>query len=872
MGKVRVYELSKEVGVSNKEIILAAKELGLELKSHASAIEDHYIQKIKKSISNISIVNGSPSKEKKDSEEIKVIKTETGKVVAEKTKGTKVLLRKKKKIDKEEEPVELKETTETVEITNKEDVVQKDGDIKPELIELSTETDKPEESDVLKTSEASDNIEIVEKEENDEINLKENIDVEKEFDKGKPAPKNGEFNELEAKKKKKTKKVKISNEEMIDEDTLEELRKVFRTKLPIRRKEYVVDDRKFRQKTADGGKKNRYGQRNKPFVDNKTKFKREAPDSSTANRGYSEEPLTKLIKIGESITVGELAKKMGIKGVALIKKMMQLGTPATINQEIDTDTATIIAEEYGHHIEIDKYEEDDFLLENDGNDTLVSRPPVVTVMGHVDHGKTTLLDSIRETSVASGEAGGITQHIGAYKVNVKDKIITFIDTPGHEAFTSMRARGARITDIVVLVVAADDGVMPQTLEAINHAKAANVPIIVAVNKIDKDDADPEKIKRQLSENELISEEWGGDTLFVEVSAKSKQGIKELLDLILLQADILELKAVEEKRANGIIVEAKLDKGRGAISTVIVKEGTLKVSDYVISGINSGRVKALKDEKGNDVKEAGPSIPVEIMGLSGVPTAGERFYVVKDERTAKDIISNREDKLRKKTIIPDAKVSLEKLFENLEKDQVKELFLIIKGDTHGSVEVLKESLLKLSGEKCTVNIVHSGVGGINETDIVLASTSNAIVVGFNVRPDNNALKIAEKEGVSFELHNIIYDVTNRIKFAMEGLLEPILNEVITAHVEVKETFHISKIGTIAGCMVTDGKVERDNNIRVIRDSVQIYEGKIDSLRRFKDDVKEVQTGFECGISVVNFNDIKEGDTFEIYKFEEIKQEL
>ena len=563
---------------------------------------------------------------------------------------------------------------------------------------------------------------------------------------------------------------------------------------------------------------------------------------------------------------------MGVKGVALVRKLMQLGTPATINEEIDSDTATIIAEEYGHTIEVEKYEEDDFLLQNEENEELVSRPPVVTVMGHVDHGKTTLLDSIRATSVVTGEAGGITQHIGAYKVNVDDKVITFIDTPGHEAFTSMRARGASITDIVVLVVAADDGVMPQTMEAINHAKAAEVPIIVAVNKIDKDEADPEKIKRQLSENGLISEEWGGDTLFAEVSAKSKKGIKELLDLILLQADILELKAVADKRANGVIVEAKLDKGRGAISTVIVTEGTLKRGDYVVSGIYSGRIRALKDEKGSDVKEATPSMPVEIMGLSGVPTAGERFYVVKDEKTAKEVISNRETKLRKKTEVPDVKVSLEQLFENMEKDEVKELFIVIKGDTHGSVEALKESLLKLSGEKCTVNIVHSGVGGINETDIVLASASNAIVVGFNVRPDNNALKIAEKEGVSLELHKIIYDVTNRIKDAMEGLLEPIVNEVITAHAEVKETFHISKIGTIAGCMVTDGKVERDNNIRVIRDSVQIYEGKIDSLRRFKDDVKEVQSGFECGISVVNYNDIKEGDTFEIFKYEETKQEL
>ncbi len=857
MGKVRVYELSKEVGVTNKDIILAAKELGLELKSHASAIEDHYIQKIKDNVSGDKTKKGSPDKDKEVSEEVKVFKSESGQEVVERRKGNKVVLRKKKKVEeKVEEPEELKEVKESPE---KEEVVEPETE-KENITEIAADSDQTEVKE--QTEIVADAPEA----------LEEIQDIKEDKAEAKAPAKDKDFKEEETKKKKKAKKVKISKEEIIDEDSLEELRKAFRTKLPTRKKEYVVDDRKFKPKSPAGDKKGRPGQRNRPFQDNRFKQRKSAGTAPTGSRPEQEEQGSKLIKIGETVAVGELAKKMGIKGVALIRKLMQLGMPATINEEIDSDTATIIAEEYGHSIEIEKYEEDDFLLESDENDTLVPRPPVVTVMGHVDHGKTTLLDSIRTTSVVTGEAGGITQHIGAYKVNVGDKVITFIDTPGHEAFTSMRARGASITDIVVLVVAADDGVMPQTLEAINHAKAAEVPIIVALNKIDKDDSDPEKIKRELSEHGLISEEWGGDTLFAEVSAKSKQGIKELLDLVLLQSDILELQAVADKRANGVIVEAKLDKGRGAISTVIVTEGTLKIGDYIISGTHSGRVKALKDEQGADVKNAGPSIPVEIMGLSGVPNAGERFYVVKDEKTAKEVISNRESKLRKKTEVPDVKVSLEQLFENLEKDEVKELFIVIKGDTHGSVEALKESLLKLSGEKCTVTIVHSGVGGINETDIVLASASNAIVVGFNVRPDSNALKIAEKEGVSFELHKIIYDVTSRIKDAMEGLLEPLVSEVITAHVDVKETFHISKIGTIAGCMVTDGKVERDNHIRVIRDSVQIYQGKIDSLRRFKDDVREVQSGFECGISVVNYNDIKEGDTFETFKYEETKQEL
>lgn len=859
MGKIRVYELSKETGVTNKDIILAAKELGLELKSHASAIEDHYIQKIKEKITNSKVKKNTPETKEEVSEEVKVFKSETGQEVVERRTGSKVVLRKKRRVKEEEKT----EEPEVIEEMPEEDVTPEADNTGKEIdtnIEIAAESSLEGSEEAPDIPEAADVAEIA-----DDLELKE--DKKEVTEKGKSSVKADD-----SKKKKKAKKVKITKEEIIDEDTLEELRKAFRTKLPTRKKEYVVDDRKFKPKSPAGDNKGRHGQRNRPFPENKYKQQKLTGDAPTGIRPEIEDSGKKHIKIGETVAVGELAKKMGIKGVALIRKLMQLGMPATINEQIDAETATIVAEEYGHNIVIEKYEEEDFLLESDENETLVKRPPVVTVMGHVDHGKTTLLDSIRTTSVVTGEAGGITQHIGAYKVVLNDSVITFIDTPGHEAFTSMRARGASITDIVILVVAADDGVMPQTLEAINHAKAAEVPIIVAVNKIDKDDADPEKIKRQLSENGLISEEWGGDTLFAEVSAKSKQGIKELLDLVLLQADILELQAVADKRANGVIVEAKLDKGRGAISTVIVTEGTLKIGDYVMSGIYSGRVKALKDDQGRDVKEAGPSIPVEIMGISGVPTAGERFYVVKDEKTAKEVISNRELKLRKKTVVPDLKVSLEQLFENLEKDEVKELFIVIKGDTQGSVEALQESLLKLNGEKCTVNIVHAGVGGINETDIVLASASNAIVVGFNVRPDSNALKIAEKEGVSLELHKIIYDVTNRITAAMEGLLEPVVSEVITAHVEVKETFHISKIGTIAGCMVTDGKVQRDNKIRVIRDSVQIYEGDIDSLRRFKDDVKEVQSGFECGISVVNFNDIKEGDTFEIFKYEETKQQL
>jgi len=888
MGKIRVYELSKELGVTNKEVINAAKKYGIELKSHASAIEEQIASKIKdKFLANNGSNDQTISTDTK--EEVKVFKNETGQEVVERRKGSKVVLRKKKRVA---ETDDIKE--EKIAVEAKENTLETDQEVKKEITEEelkpndvksveedaaeteinldSQETDQIEETVATKADEELKEEIIPEKEDKDQETAIEDT-LETKEDPDKDTATDDQIAKKETKKKKKAKRVKISKEEVIDEDTMEELRRAFRTKLPSRKKEYVVEDRKFKSKQQDHTKRDKSQQKIRPSVEG-VDSQNGKHSAQTISRSISENIEKKPIRIGESVTVSDLAKKMSIKGVDVIKKLMQLGTPATINQLIDNDTAIIIAEEYGYEVEIEKFDEQNFLIDPDegGELEMVSRPPVVTVMGHVDHGKTTLLDSIRETSVVDAEAGGITQHIGAYRVMVNDRVIVFVDTPGHEAFTSMRARGASITDIVILVVAADDGVMPQTIEAIDHAKAAEVPLIVAINKIDKESAEPEKIKRQLSEHGLISEEWGGDTLFAEVSAKTKKGIDDLLELILLQADVMDLKSVADKRANGVVLEAELDKGRGAVSTMLVTEGTLKVGDIIVSGLNSGKVRALSDENRKNIKDAGPSIPVEVMGLSGVPSAGEKFHVVKDEKIAKEIIEHREEKLRTTTQAPPTKVSLEELFENLEEDETKELFLVIKGDTQGSVEALKDSIDKLSNEKCKVSFVHTGVGGINESDIVLASASNAVVVGFNVRPDANALKIADSEGVSLELHSIIYDVVNRIKNAMEGLLEPIVNEKISGHAEVKETFHISKIGTIAGCMVTDGNIKRDNNIRVLRDSVVIYDGKIESLKRFKDDVKEVQSGYECGIGIANFNDIKVGDTFEIYYFEETKQEL
>ena len=883
MVKIRVYKLSKELGIGYKEVINIAKKYGLELKSHTSAIEEQIASKIKDSILKN---NGTDSGVDTDTkEQIKVFKNEIGQEVVERRKGSKVILRKKKKVA---DTKEIKDDQEAVEV--KENMLEVEKDIIKEINDEELKADLGEcvedtVNEVKGVEEKQETFDIKEPviPENDErtsieteyrdpdIDIEEALEAKEVVDKDTTV--DHEIAKKGAVKKKQAKRVKISKEEVIDEETLEQLRRAFKTKFPSRRKEYVVKDKGFKFKQPEYGRRDKSQQKiriTKGGVDSQNG----RHSAQTINKSPSESIEKKSIKIGESITVSKLAKKMSVKGVEVIRKLLQLGTPAAINQVIDNDMATIVAEEFGYSVTIEKFEEDDFLIDysKENEEKLVSRPPVVTVMGHVDHGKTTLLDSIRQTSVVDVEAGGITQHIGAYKVTVNDRTIVFVDTPGHEAFTSMRARGANMTDIVILVVAADDGVMLQTVEAMDHAKAAEVPLIVVINKIDKENSEPEKIKRQLSEHGLIPEEWGGNTLFAEVSAKTKKGLDSLLELILLQADIMELKAIADKRASGVVLEAELDKGRGAVSTVLVTEGTLRVGDVIVCGVYSGKVRALLDENGKNMKEVGLSIPVQVMGFSKVPSAGEKFYVVKDEKISKEIIAYREEKLRARTQTPPTKISLEELFHNLEEGETKELFLVIKADTHGSVEALKESIDKLSNEKCKVNIVHSGVGGINESDIVLAIASSAVVVGFNVRPDANALRVAESEGVSLELHSVIYDVVNRIKNAMEGLLEPILKEKIGGHAEVKEIFQISKVGTIAGCMVSDGIIHRDDNIRVLRNSVVVYDGKLESLKRFKDDVKEVQSGYECGVSIEKFNDIKVGDILELYHLEEIKQEL
>lgn len=578
------------------------------------------------------------------------------------------------------------------------------------------------------------------------------------------------------------------------------------------------------------------------------------------------------IRVSETITVGDLSKKMGVKVGEVINKLMGLGIMATINQSVDFDTATLLAAEFSYQVEPAAFEYEESIQQMDNVPrSLKPRAPVVTIMGHVDHGKTSLLDAIRQTHVIDGEAGGITQAIGAYHVNINNRDIVFLDTPGHEAFTAMRARGAQVTDIVVLVVAADDGVMDQTIEAINHSRAAGVPILVAINKIDKPNAEPEKIKQALTEYNLVSEEWGGDTIFCEVSAKQKINIEELLELILLQADVLELQADPDRPARGVVIEARLDKGRGPIATILIQEGTLKEGDNFACKAEYGRVRAMNNDQGRRVKEAGPSMPVEVIGFSRVPQVSAEFLCVEDEKKARTISDYWMRKEREKELSATSKITLEQLYEKI-KEGVKDLNVIVKGDVQGSIEALAESLNKLSTSDIKLRILHSSTGAITETDVMLASSANAIIIGFNVRPDGRVSEIAEQEGVEIKLYDIIYNAIADVRAAMEGLLDPVFKEVTQGRAEVRQLFKVPKIGTIAGCYVTEGKITRNASVKLVRGGVVIYDGRVGSLRRLKDDAREVLSGFECGIGIENFNDLREGDVIESYIHERVERKL
>ena len=578
------------------------------------------------------------------------------------------------------------------------------------------------------------------------------------------------------------------------------------------------------------------------------------------------------ITVPEEITVQELASRLKVTAAEVIKRLMKMGVMATLNQTVDYDTAFLVADELGAKVTkevVVTIEEKLFDETEDDGDALVTRDPVVCVMGHVDHGKTSLLDAIRHTNVTSGEAGGITQHIGAYRVNINDRDITFLDTPGHEAFTAMRARGAQATDIAILVVAADDGIMPQTVEAINHAKAAGVDIIVAINKMDKPGANPDAVMTGLTNYELVPEEWGGDTICVPVSAVTGMGIPDLLENVLLVADVKELKANPARRAKGIVIEAKLDKGRGPVATVLVQNGTLHAGDIVIAGTAVGRVRAMTDDKGKNIKTAGPSVPVEIIGLDAVPLAGDEFNAVEDERMARTLAEQRRDKAKDERFKENAVGKLEDLFSRMS-DGVKDLNIVVKADVGGSAEAVKQSLVKLSNEEVKVNVIHSAVGGITENDVMLAAASNAIIFGFNVRPDKQAIDAGERQGVDIRTYRIIYECIEEIEAAMKGMLAPTFKENLLGHAQVRQTIHVPSVGTIAGCYVQDGKITRNAQIRVIRDGIVVFEDKISSLRRFKDDVREVAAGYECGVGLEKFNDIKEGDVLEAFVMEEVER--
>ena len=581
------------------------------------------------------------------------------------------------------------------------------------------------------------------------------------------------------------------------------------------------------------------------------------------------------IKIDETIELSELAKRMSIKANEMIVKLMGMGVMATVNQTIDYDTAALVAAEFEYEVERAAAVEDVLLHvhEEENPEDLIERSPVVTIMGHVDHGKTSLLDVIRKSKITTGEAGGITQHIGAYSVETPNGgVVTFLDTPGHEAFTSMRSRGAQVTDIVVLVVAADDGVMPQTIEAINHSKAANVPVVVAVNKMDKPDADPDRVTRELAEYGLLSEDWGGDVIFVRVSAKTEEGIDQLLEMILLQAEVLELKANPSRLAIGHVVEARLDAGRGPVATVLVQQGTLKASEPVVCGLHSGKIRAMINDMGENIDSAGPSTPVEIVGLSGVPDAGDEFVALASEKDAKQISENRMQKERAKELAKKSRANLEKLFANMGTDEIKELKLLIKADVHGSLEALNESLMKLVQEEVDIKVVHSGIGAINESDVSLAAVSDAIIIGFNVRPSPKVREMAKEENVDMRFYDIIYNVINDIKAALTGLMPSTFHEKVLGRAEVRETFVIPSRGTIAGCFIQDGKVSRGVKARLLREGVVKCDSVIGSLRRFKEDAKEVSQGYECGIGLEKYNDIKLGDIIECYEIEERKASL
>ena len=939
MGKMKVHELAKQLDKTSKEIIAIAQELGFDVKTHMTSLEEDMIKKIENKIKGEKDTN---TKNNKMKEEVKEIKKE-------KNNGPVIIRRQviisDEEIKKQEEAEKNKKQEKDrsnqvgfVERNRNKDynIVYRNKPTKPmtvsELFGLkdNKKEEKKEEVVVEKKEKSEVNTTTVNEpkkiqehvNENNRSNLSNRNNMENrtnnrnynQYSDNRPNNRNNNFQRNNNTNQRPFNRNNNNNggfnRRPLDERGIEKNIKNIMS-ADIIEKETVRDYNKNMSKQKNNKfdetktkKQNKSRRVNSEFDEDKLKsLKQEKSLSNMFNdqeggmldyydlttargrknkkriaKGDEERNKQKIfqlteITIPETISVKDFAAEIKKTSGDVIKKLLGYGIMATINNDIDFDTAFLIAEEFGiKAIKKETVTEEDILFDEseDTVEELETRPPVIVVMGHVDHGKTSLLDAIRSTNVIEGEAGGITQHIGASQVEINERMITFLDTPGHEAFTSMRARGAQVTDIAILVVAANDGVMPQTVEAINHAKAANIPIIVAVNKIDLEGANVERVKEELTKYELVPEEWGGDTIFVPISAKKKTNIDTLLEMVLLVADMKELKANPNKQAKGVIIEAKLDKSRGPVATMLVQRGTLDVGDTIVVGSVIGRIRTMSNYKGKKVKKAGPSTPVEITGLTEVPTAGETFYEVEDEKTAKHLIERRKRQEREKSINSTAKVSLNDLFNQIEKGKLKELNLIVKADVQGSVEAVKQSLEKLSNDEVQVKVIHANVGGVTETDVTLAKVSNAIIIAFNVRPEPLAREMAEKEEVEIKQYSVIYHAIEDVEAAMKGMLDPEFEEKVIGNAEIRQTFKVSNVGTIAGCYVTNGKVSRNAGIRIIRDNVVIHDGKLISLKRFKDDAKEVASGYECGIQIENFNDIQEGDILEVYIMEEIKK--
>ncbi len=874
MAKIRVYELANQFGMTNKVLLEKLKKANIAVKSHMSAVEEEAVSGIKEAI-----FGGKSEVVTEERVKATVIRRRR-KVIEKKSEATKVTAvaeSERQSVSKPEEKVlKIKPVEMTPSVPDK---ASEEKVVNPDKPRAEVEADIPTEPGL------------------------EPPEAEAKAEKTKPAQKAKAKKKPKAKKEQPAKIIKMPEtkppEEVVpEEETAAPVEE--KTRPPVHLKLVVPEDKsevtpKGRDKKKD--KQKLAGlQEDKQFLKKKITFRRkEVLDKSDlydekafrARKGRKQhkgrvaikgektlittpKAVKRRIKVDEAIVVSDLAKRMGVKAGEVIKELMTLGVIATLNQAIDFETAAVIASEFEYEAEKVSFEESALIrTEEDDPKKLKPRPPVVTVMGHVDHGKTRLLDAIRETNVIDGEAGGITQHIGAYHVTLKNGQIVFLDTPGHEAFTAMRARGAEITDLVVLVVAADDGVMPQTLEALNHARAAGVPMIVAVNKIDKPEAEPERVRRQLAEHGIVPEAWGGDTVFVDVSAKQGKGVEELLEMILLQAEVLELRANPDKLARGHVIEAKLDPGKGSVATVLVQEGTLHAGDAVICGQCHGKVRAMIDDRGERLDNAEPSTPVEIHGLSGVPMAGDDFMVLGEEKVAKQVSAYRAQKQRVRELAQSSRLTLEKYHEQIKGSLVKDLNLIIRADVQGSVEALAEAVQKIESAEVKVNIVHSATGTITESDIMLAAVSKAIVLGFNVRPNLKVRDLAVEQNVDIRFYDVIYSVVSDMKGAMAGLMEPTYEERVRGRAEVRELFNIPRVGSIAGCHVTDGRIGRGQRARLLREGVVVYNGKIGSLRRFKDDVKEVQSGYECGIGIENYNDVKVADVIECYEMEEVR---